>query len=498
MSEVQRTTGYAPDLFDAHETNSANVKDKDAKVAYLTKILACVAIDAGEPAPIARPLKIVAGLEPERTNAFLQALATCAAKGDGSDAARRARRGETAAEKKNSFEHEAAPAEPRADRRDPLAGPSAGPTTSFDPFAGGSDAPRADAAAAGSQSLETPSLDVDAPSKSAKAGGATRPLSARRPPPRLKPEPPISPVSAAPTNGPNAFGDTIDGKKETNGARGGAILGEDDASDSSDDDAIVGDGLEGLDEDAGVNPWSAARGASGSPGASKAGGALVRDMLAAKREGDARAATTAEAGDGGRRGGGAGGSAAGGGGIILGSRRKKRAGGDNAGSGGGGGGGGAGGGGGVGSVDRIAGGLGADAFADDGGGVGGGGGGGEASARGRLDAARVREKVQRLVSSTNPLGKAMDALREDVESMRKELEFWRRERKSHARVIAEARRAAEDARGGEGGDRREREEAEETEAEIAAMKKRVDAARCAVARNDQKVAKLLAMVVVPA
>ena len=90
----------------------------------------------------------------------------------------------------------------------------------------------------------------------------------------------------------------------------------------------------------------------------------------------------------------------------------------------------------------------------------------------------------------------MDALREDVESMRKELEFWRRERKSHARVIAEARRAAEDAGGG--GDRREREEAEETEAEIAARKKRIDAARCAVARNDQKVAKLLAMVVVPA
>ena len=66
----------------------------------------------------------------------------------------------------------------------------------------------------------------------------------------------------------------------------------------------------------------------------------------------------------------------------------------------------------------------------------------------------------------------MDALREDVESMRKELEFWRRERKSHARVIAEARRAAEDARGG-GGATDAREEAEETEAEIAAMKKRI-------------------------
>ena len=120
------------------------MKDKDAKVAYLTKIIACVAIDSGEQNPIARPLKIVAGLEPERTNAFLQALATCAAKGDGRDARGARGRGETAAEKnENAGEKpEAASAELRADRRDPNpAGGASVPTTSFDPFAGGIDAP---------------------------------------------------------------------------------------------------------------------------------------------------------------------------------------------------------------------------------------------------------------------------------------------------------------------------------------------------------------------
>ena len=504
MSEVQRTTGYAPDLFDAHETSSANVKDKDAKVAYLTKIIACVAIDSGEQNPIARPLKIVAGLEPERTNAFLQALATCAAKGDGRDAARRARRGETAAEKNDAGEKqpEAASAELRADRRDSPAGASV-PTTSFDPFAGGIDAPRADAAAAGSTRL-SPSLDVDAPSKSAfrKAGGATRPLSARRPPPRPKPEPPISPVSAAPTN------DALkpDGEKVTNGAKaGGAILGEDDASDSSDDDAIVGDGLEGLDEDAGANPWSAARGASGSPGASKAGGALVRDMLAAKREGDAslRArqgtdAVGADAGDGG-------------GGIILGSRRRRKtaaaaeAGGEETET--------------SANVGTHGFSLGADVFMDsdtrdttnttNDASNAKGTGTDDASlpgSAGLADLGAARDATQALVRSTNPLGRAMDALAEDAESMRLELRFWRRERAKHARRVKEDRANTASAEKKEGERNAERtggapsaaeEAAAQTEADIKRVAEKIQAARLDVAANDATIAKLLAMVVTP-
>jgi len=98
VSEVQRNTGYALHLFDEEEKTSANIKDKAAKVRYLTKIIACVAIDSGGSSPdvLARPLKIVAGLEPERTNAFLQALARCAGAETASRAPRDARRnGET-------------------------------------------------------------------------------------------------------------------------------------------------------------------------------------------------------------------------------------------------------------------------------------------------------------------------------------------------------------------------------------------------------------------
>ena len=87
---MQRNTGYALHLFDEEEKTSANIKDKAAKVRYLTKIIACVAIDSevgSSPDVLARPLKIVAGLEPERTNAFLQALARCAKRGDGESAA---------------------------------------------------------------------------------------------------------------------------------------------------------------------------------------------------------------------------------------------------------------------------------------------------------------------------------------------------------------------------------------------------------------------------
>ena len=94
MSEVQRTTGYAPDLFSARERDSANVKDKESKRAMAGEDLpACVGHSLGRRSP-ARALKIVAGLEPEKTNAFLQMLAEAATKGDGVEAARRVNAGE--------------------------------------------------------------------------------------------------------------------------------------------------------------------------------------------------------------------------------------------------------------------------------------------------------------------------------------------------------------------------------------------------------------------
>ena len=292
----------------------------------------------------------------------------------------------------------------------------------------------------------------------------------------------------------------------TNGAKaGGAILGEDDASDSSDDDAIVGDGLEGLDEDAGANPWSAARGASGSPGASKAGGALVRDMLAAKREGDAslRArqgtdAVGADAGDGG-------------GGIILGSRRRRKtaaaaeAGGEETET--------------SANVGTHGFSLGADVFMDsdtrdttnttNDASNAKGTGTDDASlpgSAGLADLGAARDATQALVRSTNPLGRAMDALAEDAESMRLELRFWRRERAKHARRVKEDRADTAFAEKKEGERNAERtggapsaaeEAAAQTEADIERVAEKIQAARLDVAANDATIAKLLAMVVTP-
>jgi len=73
VSEVSKVTGFAEGLFEEDELNSAKIKDKDSKVTYLTKIVKCVEFALNKTINI-RPTKVVAGLEPENTNQFLQLL----------------------------------------------------------------------------------------------------------------------------------------------------------------------------------------------------------------------------------------------------------------------------------------------------------------------------------------------------------------------------------------------------------------------------------------
>ena len=61
------------DILTDFDLDSANFKDKESKVAYLTKIINAVSAVVG-PLQV-KPLKIVAGLEPENTNVLLQGLA---------------------------------------------------------------------------------------------------------------------------------------------------------------------------------------------------------------------------------------------------------------------------------------------------------------------------------------------------------------------------------------------------------------------------------------
>ncbi|KAJ3313309.1 TRAF3-interacting protein 1 [Blyttiomyces sp. JEL0837] len=94
FSEIIRTTGYASGLYDDNEMVSDNVKDKDAKVAYLLKMVDCTGLATGVEVK-ANPLKIVAGMDPEDTNLMLQLMGKAILKKiDTSDAVKKVLNGE--------------------------------------------------------------------------------------------------------------------------------------------------------------------------------------------------------------------------------------------------------------------------------------------------------------------------------------------------------------------------------------------------------------------
>ncbi|TSK92920.1 TRAF3-interacting protein 1 [Bagarius yarrelli] len=76
VSEVIRTTGFMKGLYEEAEMKSDNVKDKDSKIAFLQKAIDVVMLVSGEPVA-AKPARIVAGHEPEKTNELLQTIAKC-------------------------------------------------------------------------------------------------------------------------------------------------------------------------------------------------------------------------------------------------------------------------------------------------------------------------------------------------------------------------------------------------------------------------------------
>ncbi|KAI4486916.1 hypothetical protein M0802_012235 [Mischocyttarus mexicanus] len=74
ISIIIQETGFLKGLFTEEELNSDNIKDKESKVAYLTKLIDVVKLISGNNNLTVRASKIVSGQEATKTNELLQAI----------------------------------------------------------------------------------------------------------------------------------------------------------------------------------------------------------------------------------------------------------------------------------------------------------------------------------------------------------------------------------------------------------------------------------------
>lgn len=86
ITEVIRTSGFLKGLYSPEHMESKNVTSREDKISFLQKVISCVSLVTGDSLS-ARPSKIVAGQEPEKTNELLQAIARCIRKNMSSDEA---------------------------------------------------------------------------------------------------------------------------------------------------------------------------------------------------------------------------------------------------------------------------------------------------------------------------------------------------------------------------------------------------------------------------
>ncbi|KAK7196734.1 Microtubule-binding protein MIP-T3 [Novymonas esmeraldas] len=423
---VQKASGFPDGLFSADQMDSAKVADKKAKVDFLQQLISVVEAAIGAPVA-ARPSKIVAGEEPEKTNELLQQLAACAALSPAQKAAavKKVTGGEPAA-----APAAAAPAPPPA----PPAAAAAPASTRKESSSAAKPAPapapqeteeertkrreeerrrrheekkreaeKAKAAAAATETSSRPKEESSSPAAAAAAAAAagassgaaaeperhrhreekkresvdavadTATTSARKAPPRPKPTHQV--IEAQ-----NAAGATpaVGVIRESKRSKADAVNEEDEKEDwqkvAEQYDAKPAARTAAVAEDVDVK------------------GLLGQQALKAKRDQEA----AARRGEDGADGAAAASAARSDGGIVI--RSSKN------------------------TASRGAGGH----------------------ALGDSDLTQLREQLQLLTKASNPLGKFLEAIHDDIDSMTRELEMWRSESRSQALAAAEARRQTEE------------------------------------------------------
>ncbi|XP_012275655.1 TRAF3-interacting protein 1 [Orussus abietinus] len=76
ITAIIKETGFLDGLFTEEEMISENIKDKDAKLSYLTKLIDVVKLITGANLTV-RASKIISGQEPTKTNELLQMIGKC-------------------------------------------------------------------------------------------------------------------------------------------------------------------------------------------------------------------------------------------------------------------------------------------------------------------------------------------------------------------------------------------------------------------------------------
>lgn len=77
ITNLIQNTGFPNGLFAEDQLNSENVKEKEQKLDFLNRLFSCIQLANNRPFDCSS-MKVIAGLEPEKTNAMLQELAQAA------------------------------------------------------------------------------------------------------------------------------------------------------------------------------------------------------------------------------------------------------------------------------------------------------------------------------------------------------------------------------------------------------------------------------------
>ncbi|CBZ26929.1 conserved hypothetical protein [Leishmania mexicana MHOM/GT/2001/U1103] len=394
VMSFMKTTGFPDGLFDADQLDSAKVADKKAKVQFLEKLMA--AVEAATGAPVAaRPAKIVAGEEAEKTNEFFQQLAKCAAL---SSAQKEAAVRKVGGGGERAPVAAAAPAsssnkEPGQTKEPPQETEEERTKRREEERRRRHEEKKREAERAKKAAAEPPSRTKEETNQAAATAASGEPerrrhreekkreltedvdtatTSARKAPPRPKPTHEVIEAQNAAADAMPAVGVIREGKR-------GKADTESEDEDKEDWQKVA--------EQYEVKP--AARTAAVAEDADVKG-LLGQQALKAKRDQEAAAHRAEVGGDG------AAATTPAGGGIIIHSSKN--------------------------TASR--------------------GGGGHAL--GDSDLNQLRAQLQLLTKASNPLGKFLEAIHDDIDSMTRELEMWRSESRNQALAAAEARRQTEE------------------------------------------------------